>query len=85
MTSYEIKQDNGVEVTGVMLFYVGWSWLCDLSDMVTFEQRPRSDGMNSVDTGGNSNPDRGNSLYKGGTVLGNSTKPSQAGVQKGIR
>ena len=34
--------------------------------MVTFEQRPRSDGVNFVDAGGTSTSDRRNSLYKGG-------------------
>lgn len=34
--------------------------------MVTFEQRPRSDGVNFVDAGGKSTSDRRNSLYKGG-------------------
>ena len=36
------------------------------SNMVAFEQRPRSEGVNFVDAGGKSIPDRRNSPYKGG-------------------
>lgn len=39
--------------------------MSDLSNKVTFEQRPRSERAISVDTGGKSIPGRGNGLYKG--------------------
>ena len=50
----------------MVLFYLGWSVLCHPSNMVTLEQRPRSEGVNCVDAGGKSTPDTRDSLYKGG-------------------
>ena len=57
---------KGAEVKGVGAVLSRLVGIVHPSNMVAFEQRPRSEGVNFVDAGGKSIPDRRNSPYKGG-------------------